>query len=168
MATYTLISSVTVGSGGPSTIDFTSIPATYTDLVLKLSARSSNATGDLKINFNSISTGYTRLVLQGISNGTTSSSSASDSWIGLVASSGDPANTFASTEIYIPNYAGSAYKSFSVDNVMESNSTAVYLNLLARLWSNTAAITSISISALSGTVTFAQYTTAYLYGISKA
>ena len=39
--TYTLISSVTVGSGGAASIEFTSIPSTYTDLVLKLSARSS-------------------------------------------------------------------------------------------------------------------------------
>ena len=40
MATYTLISSVTVGAGGASSIDFTSIPSTYTDLLVKISARS--------------------------------------------------------------------------------------------------------------------------------
>ena len=34
--TYVLISSSTVGSGGAASIDFSSIPATYTDLVLKL------------------------------------------------------------------------------------------------------------------------------------
>jgi hypothetical protein len=34
MATYTLINSVTVGSGGAANIEFTSIPATYTDLNL--------------------------------------------------------------------------------------------------------------------------------------
>ena len=33
--TYTLISSVTVGSGGAANIEFTSIPSTYTDLLLK-------------------------------------------------------------------------------------------------------------------------------------
>jgi hypothetical protein len=37
--TYTLISSVTVGSGGAANMGFTSIPATYTDLLVKLSAR---------------------------------------------------------------------------------------------------------------------------------
>jgi hypothetical protein len=38
--TYTLInSSVTVGSGGAADIEFTSIPATYTDLLLVLSGR---------------------------------------------------------------------------------------------------------------------------------
>lgn len=39
MATYIKIGSVEVGAGGASSIDFSSIPATYTDLVLKMSAR---------------------------------------------------------------------------------------------------------------------------------
>jgi hypothetical protein len=33
--THKLIGSVTVGSGGSSSIEFTSIPATYADLILK-------------------------------------------------------------------------------------------------------------------------------------
>jgi hypothetical protein len=37
--TYTLIASSTVSAGGVSSIDFTSIPSTYTDLCLKLSIR---------------------------------------------------------------------------------------------------------------------------------
>ena len=166
--TYTLISSVTVGSGGASSIDFTSIPGTYTDLVIKLSARSTSATADVKINFNSITTGYTRLALQGDGSSTPTSSSASDSWIGAIPGSGQTANAFGNTEIYIPNYAGSTNKSFSVDVVTETNATQAYATLLARLWSNTAAITSISLSALAGSLTFAEYSTAYLYGISNA
>ena len=51
--TYTLISSVTVGSGGASSIDFTSIPATYTDLCLVWSGRSAGSDVDTKITFNS-------------------------------------------------------------------------------------------------------------------
>jgi hypothetical protein len=41
--TYKLISSVTVGSGGATTMTFSSIPQTYTDLLLKISSR--NTTG---------------------------------------------------------------------------------------------------------------------------
>jgi hypothetical protein len=37
--TYEIIASVTVGSGGAANIEFTSIPATYTDLVVLFSAR---------------------------------------------------------------------------------------------------------------------------------
>ena len=54
--TYTLISSVTVGSGGASSIEFTSIPSTYTDLLLNFSGRSNTnqASGGFacKIEFN--------------------------------------------------------------------------------------------------------------------
>ena len=166
--TYKLISSVTVGSDGPSTINFTSIPTTYTDLVIKLSARSTIADGDLKINFNSVTTGYSRFVLQGSGSYVIGGSTVSDSWIGVIPGTGQNANIFSNTEIYISNYAGSNYKSFSVDNVFENNGMTAYTNLISRLWSNTNAITSISLSALSGSLTFAQHSTAYLYGISNA
>jgi hypothetical protein len=53
----TLISSVTVGSGGAADIEFTSIPATYTDLLVKISIR--NATSGatrVYVRFNGAST----------------------------------------------------------------------------------------------------------------
>ena len=67
-STYELIASYTVGAGGAASIDFTSIPATYTDLVLKLSSRT--ATGganDVYIQFNTDSTSanYSERQLQG-------------------------------------------------------------------------------------------------------
>jgi hypothetical protein len=168
MATYIQIgSTVTVGSGGASSIDFTSIPSTYTDLVLKISLRSTDANQDPKIEFNGVTTGYTRRALY--ATGTSvGSASASDSWIGTINRSADTANTFSNGEIYIPNYASSNYKFYSVDTVSEINlASANYLDFLANLWSNTAAITSIKLSALSGSLTFAQYSTASLYGIKK-
>jgi len=60
MATYTLISSVTVGSGGAATMQFNSIPSTYTDLVLSFSTRDtvSQNGANIKITFNSSSSGY--------------------------------------------------------------------------------------------------------------
>ena len=56
MATFTKIASATVGSGGASSIEFTSIPSTYTDLVIKLSMRSAFTSfnrHDLQLTFNS-------------------------------------------------------------------------------------------------------------------
>jgi hypothetical protein len=38
--TYEAIATVTVGSGGATDIEFTSIPGTYTDLLIKSSLRS--------------------------------------------------------------------------------------------------------------------------------
>jgi len=77
------------------------------------------------------------------------------------------ANTFGSWEAYVPNYTLSNNKSVSLDSVMENNATAAEQNLVAGLWSNTAAITSIKLLPLNGTA-FKQYSTATLYGIKNS
>jgi hypothetical protein len=165
--TFTKIASVTVGSGGTATIDFTSIPATYTDLVLKTSTRFADTTVDAKISINGSTTTFTRRHIQG--NGTAvSSGTGSDGWIGSTDGSGQTASTFGNNEVYFPNYAGSTNKSYSVDTVSENNASDAKATLLAGLWSTTSAITSISVSALSGSANFVQYTTATLYGIKNS
>lgn len=165
--TYRKIASVTVGAGGAGSIDFTSIPGTYTDLELKLSLRVTGAVSDVALRFNGSTTSYSRRALSAYSPNA-SSASASDAYIGPANESGYTASSFSSVSIYIPNYAGSTNKSISVDQVQESNQTSVYMNLFANLWSNTAAITSIKLEALSGSLTFAQHSTAVLYGIKKS
>jgi hypothetical protein len=67
--------------------------------------------------------------------------------------------------MYIPNYASSNYKSFSIDSVTENNGTVAYQIMHAGVWSNTAAITSLTITAAGGNL--AQYSTATLYGVYK-
>jgi len=171
--TYTLISSVTVGSGGAASIEFTSIPSTYTDLVLKLSARSSRnvfAASAVDLQFNGNTADYsTRILLKessSVSSGSTSAQSQAD--IGYTSQDTDTADTFGTGEIYIPNYAGSNNKSFSVDMAQENNGTTQYMSLVAGLWSNASAITSIKLRIFTGSFNFKQYSTAYLYGISNA
>ena len=163
--TYTLIASSTVGSGGAANIDFTSIPATYTDLVLKLSIRTDKATlGDVwLLKLNTSSANFTARWIEG--NGASASSGSSILYGALVGSSAT-ANTFNNTEIYFPNYAGNTNKSFSVDSVTENNATTAYQDLAAGLWSQTAAITGINISITSNNLV--QYSTAYLYGIKNS
>jgi len=85
---------------------------------------------------------------------------------GLVSSAGAPGNTFGSTSLYLPNYTGSTNKSYSVDSVSENNSTSAYQEIIAGLWSQTAAVTSVTIKAES-TRNFVQYSSATLYGILK-
>ena len=173
--TYVQIgSTVTVGSGGQAAIDFTSIPSTYTDLLVKVSARSTFTGGsnsNMKLTFNGSSSGYSGRGLQGAGSGTPSSSDnvfgTSFAYISSAyPSSTTTSNTFNNMDIYIPNYAGSAAKSFSTDSVMENNATYSVQHLFASLWNNTAAITSISLGDTNGN--FAQYSTATLYGISKS
>jgi hypothetical protein len=166
--TMILIASSTVGSGGAASIDFTSIPQTYTDLKLVYSIRGTAASNyigtNISLNGTSTSVNWLRKQLEG-GDGAANSYSLTSSSAGYFPGASMTASTFGSAELYFPNYTNSNYKSISLDSVGEGNSsTSVYQDLIAELWSNTAAITSISI----GPGTFAQYSTAYLYGVKNA
>jgi hypothetical protein len=167
--TYEIIASVTVGSGGAANIEFTSIPATYTDLVVLFSARTdrSGSYRDLiKLQPNSSSAdGSERHIIN--DGGTLESGSDSFIAAGVATASSSTANTFSNNIIYIPNYASSNYKSLSVDAVPEENGTQTYMFLSAGLWSSSSAITSLKLVPNIGP-NFVQYSTAYLYGISNA
>ena len=174
MATnYTQIgATVTVGSGGTSSIDFNSIPSTYTDLVIKTSLRT-NRSGfpadpiNISLNGSTSNFNYRRII--GGGSGSAASDSGSTGTVTRADASTATASSFSNGEIYIPNYAGSSYKSLSGDVVTENNSTAsgdAYAELYATLWTNTAAITSISLTSVTSS-NFVQYSTASLYGIKK-
>lgn len=165
--TFELISSVTVGAGGAATISFTSIPSTYTDIVIKMSARSSagGVTGYVTGAFNGSTSSFSIRGLYGNGSGAGSFTTPSN-FIGEVVANGATANTFSNLEIYIPNYAGSNYKSYSVDSVGEDNGATAQATLTAGLWSSNAAITQVAFTPNSGS--FQQYSTAYLYGVSKS
>ena len=165
--TYTLISSVTVGSGGAANITFSSIPATYTDLIIKGSLRGAGTgSPSTMLDINGVSTNRTMRWLQGNGNGVEASYSFTTADIGTANTTTQTANTFCSFEIYLPNYAGANNKSFSVDSVQETNAATAYIDLMAGLWSITSAITSLKVY-ISGQ-NLDQYSTAYLYGISNA
>lgn len=173
MATYIQIgSTVTVGSGGASSISFSSIASTYTDLLLDLSLRSNrsnDASGDeMYIYFNGSNTNVSSRILYGTGSAAASYSSGS-AIIGLgCASNSATASTFGNMQVYISNYASTTtFKSVSIDGVSENNATAAYSSLSAGLWSSNSAINSITIDVINGT-DFLQYSTATLYGISKS
>ena len=165
------IQTVTVGSGGASSIEFTSIPQTYTDLQIVLSGRQSVAGGtNVNMKFNGSSSGYTNRNIISAAGTVASESSVlgtSSIKIGFIPENVNyTASTFSNQYVYIPNYAGSNNKSVSTDNAMENNSTSVYFGLFAGLWSNSSAITSIALTCESGN--FVQYSTATLYGVTSA
>ncbi len=150
-----------------SSVTFSSIPATYTDLKLVSSARTDNSgIGDvIKISFNGSSASFTGRYIQG--DGGSASGGTFTQIAGQANGATSTADTFSSQDIYIPNYTSSNYKSFSVDSVVETNaSTGVATNFSAGLWSDTAAITSITLTPNAGTV-FVTHSTFYLYGIKK-
>jgi len=170
--TYKLISSVTVGSGGASSIAFTSIPATYTDLVVKYSIRGNNADvySGTSLQINGATTTYSSRELAGSGNGVSSDTRtnlANGTFIQNAAGASATASTFSNGEFYIPNYTSSNYKSISNDHVSENNATEAYAAITANLFSTGSAITSLTILPLHATL-WLQYSTAYLYGISNA
>jgi hypothetical protein len=169
MATYVKIgSTVEVGVLGAATIDFTAIPSTYTDLKLVASTRTSQTqpNDDITLKFNTSAANFTYRILQGAGSGTPGSYNGSTARGGPTDGNTATSNTFGSFEMYIPNYAGSANKSFSIETVQENNTTTAYAELGADLWSQTAAINAISL--LPAGPLFLQYSTASLYGISKS
>jgi hypothetical protein len=167
-----LIAKNVLGSSA-SNVEFTSIPGTgYTDLLLVISARSDRSGFDsdlIEMTFNSSTTGYSWRQLYG--NG---SSAASYSYTTAYVSGGrctgaaSTSSTFGNSECYIPNYAGSTNKSISMTGVGETNATTAGMDAVAGLWSNTAAITSIKLTASGSGVTFASGSSFFLFGISKA
>ena len=172
--TYVLINSYTVTSGGTSSVTFSSIPATYTDLKIVVSSKSSYTGSyydNMLMTFNGVGSAYSFLRFIGIGGGTSTDgpfTSQSVIYSGEIDASGSiTSNTFSNNEIYIPNYTTSNYKSISIDKTLENNSSSNYiLGFAAGLWSNTSAISSITFTNASGS--FVQYSTFYLYGISSS
>jgi hypothetical protein len=173
--TYTLIDKAIVGSGGAASISFTSIPSTYTDLCVKVSSRT-DATdvsfGLVAISFNGVTTNLSSTILYGFGSGSGSLSTTGAPSIWSYTDTAVSTNsTFSNSEFFIGNYAGSNFKSVSVDGVNENNATDGRQNLTAGLWSNTSAITSVQLTPFDSnnvTKNFVQYSTAYLYGIKNS
>jgi len=163
--TYKAIATVTVGSGGAASMGFTNIPATYADLQLLVSIREeTSATATAFIKFNNTTSNRTERYLQG--NGSTAIAGTTSVLQFIACQPSDTASTFGNASIYIPNYAGSNYKSVSSDSVSENNATGAFSRLVAGLWSDTSAINQITITTDTGDV--AEYSTATLYGIKNS
>jgi hypothetical protein len=168
--TYQLISSNVLSSSAAS-VTFSAIPATYTDLVLRWSARLDTTSSEVDLRFNSDSaTNYSSTRIVG--NGATASSSNVSSanilrFFESANYSTDTANTFNSMEIYIPSYTASQNKPFSSFVGTETNATTAYLVAQANLWRNTAAITSIVLDPISS-ANFVSGSSFYLYGIKNS
>jgi hypothetical protein len=164
--TYSKISTYTVGSGGVPSVSFINIPQTYTDLVIKVSSRSTETAYDeaLLIAFNGSSSNFSWRLLNGSGASRYSYTGTNNLWAGRSVGT-TSANTFSNNEVYIPNYTFSNYKSFSVDAVVDTNSTTANdLDLFAGLWSNTEPISSMTMTPQYGS-TISQYSSFHLYGI---
>ena len=166
--TYRLIQTVTASSGTVASIDFTSIPQTYTDLLFVISGRATTDNPTLQVYFNNDTTSanYKFRTIDG-NGATVANNTGTQPWLMRVTPSSASASVFGSGVMYIPNYAGTTYqKSVSADSVTENNGTTAYNAFHAGLWLSTAAITSIKLDPYG--TDFAQYSSASLYGIKNS
>jgi hypothetical protein len=169
-STYTLISSNVLATN-TANVTFSSIPSTYTDLVLRLSTRETPATPTTTfyLKFNALTTGYSDTYVSTASASPFSARNSGGSAFEIGADPGSTAtsNTFSSVEIYIPNYAGATNKPVSAFSVSENNSATAGnsdIRIDASLLSNTAAITSITVMGAN----FVSGSSFYLYGLKSS
>lgn len=168
--TYTLISSTTLGSNAAS-VSFSSIPNTYTDLVLKISGRDTGSgTRNPIVVFNGTSTSIYSYVY-GLSDGTGyTSATASPApyllmWYGTAGAT-ETTNTFSNFEMYIFNYSSTTLnKPISTYSVIPSNNLATIAAFQCGLFNSTDAISSMVMNA---NATFLAGSTFSLYGIKNS
>lgn len=154
-----------------SQIDFNTIPQTYTDLKLVMSARgsASNTRTNFLINFNGSSSGFTWLGLYGYGSTTGANGGTGSGYriYGNASANSNTANLFSNSETYISNYSStSKLKQAYTYSVIENNGSDNFIEIDATVWNSTSAITSLSIFN-SDSSTFMVGSTFYLYGVSN-
>lgn len=165
--TYTPIASTTLGSAVAS-YTFSSISGAYTDLVLILAGKTAaaGASDSYLMQFNGdTGNNYSRTRLLGLSGSVGSANRATAPNIdfeGLAGSTGS--TTFFSAVVNLQSYADTATKKTCL---IRGNDATSYVEATVGLWSNTAAITSITLST-SSTSNFSVGCVFSLYGILAA
>ena len=164
---YDSIATITVGSGGTSAINFTSIPATYTHLQLRgiIRGNRSGALDDLGMRFNGGSANITTHTLMG--NGSTATATGttagSYSYFTAIASASETSGVFSTIIIDILDYANTnKYKTFRALNGYDNNGSG-RVSLASGVQLDTAAINQITM--IPSNTTFVEYSSFALYGV---
>ena len=160
--TMTLIETKTLGTATAS-VEFTSIPQNGTDLLLTVSSRTTGAGPDCLIRPNGSTSNMSGRRLRG--NGVNVLSSTETTAYVENCVSTDTASTFSNNSVYFANYTSSANKSISIDAIRENDATDSRQAIFSALWSDTAAITSITI--VPSSTNFDVGSTFSLYKITK-
>ena len=174
---YASIATVTVGSGGASSITFSSIPSTYTHLQIRCISQLGSGNGNevMSWNFNGDTTGgnYRTHYLTGGGGGTAAGYYSTLGNI-LGAQTASPAgystSIFGVAIIDILDYANTnkykvtrALTGFDTNNASSSSGNVWYSS---GLWQSTSAINSITIKDYASTLNLNQYSSFALYGVN--
>lgn len=148
-------------SSTSSSVTFSSIPQTYTDLVLVITGKDTTALNGFNIQFNGdTATNYSRILIGGTGSAGVSSVVANDNAIGA----GLAGTTTSSNIINILNYTNTSVRKNTLSRANSVTSNLV--RFVIGTWRSTAAITSITVTA--STANYAAGTTFALYGIKAA
>jgi hypothetical protein len=166
---YESIATYTVGSGGSSSIDFTSIPSTYSHLQLRCLARGTSTSGGIALKAilnNDSTTIYTRHALVGDGASVSAGAATSSAYISL--GSAPNANSLTSTYgvfvFDLLDYANTnKYKTVRILGGFDVNGSGGSVEFRSSLYMSTTAINRITLSMTSDNIT--QYSQFALYGI---
>ena len=162
-ATYEPIATTTLGSAN-STITFSTIPATYTDLRLVLVFTTSISGANVFFRFNGdTGSNYSYTSIAGSGSTATSSRNTGANRIQTDTNSSTTIPHFETVDVF--SYAGSTNKT-ALMTAQEDDNGSGYVTSAVGLWRNTAAITSMT--AFCNGANFSIGTTATLYGIKAA
>jgi hypothetical protein len=169
--TYTHIAS-TVLTSSASTVTLSSIPGTYTDLMVLCSMKGDRQVNadPLEIVLNGVSSGYSYTRLLAVTSNLTPGRGSADSRIYLPdlvpQAFFNATNLFNTVKVYLPNYAGSKNKTLNVSGGFTSvnNASQTAIMTASALSTNTSAITSITFQG-NGYVAGSSF---YLYGIKNS
>lgn len=157
---YESIATTTVGSGGSSTVTFSSIPSTYKHLQIRMHDMPS-ADHNINMRFNSdTGSNYSYHNLSGNGSTAVSNASAPDSIMYLPGTSGGTGYPLV-VICDILDYADTnKYKTVRALGGNDNNSTQGVIAFRSNNWRSTSAVTTITLTG-----SFAQYSSFALYGI---
>jgi hypothetical protein len=175
MAAFTVIDHTEL-TGTTASWSKTSIPSSYDHLYLCWSARSDHSAyrDAIYCNVNSDTGSNYSMTHLFTGSGTPSSyrTSGVTAWTDFADNPGANvlADTFGTGSMWLPHYSNSAnFKQCYANSATENNSTTDYqwgIQVIAGLWSSTAAVTALALTLQSGD--FVQYSSFTLYGVTGA
>jgi len=164
-ATYEPIATTTLGSAS-SSITFSSIPSTYTDLRIVWNISGVSTTTDIPLRFNGNSSNlYSYTYLRGNGSSVASSRLVNEAQMFMTGGNSLASGFQVALIIDIFSYAGSTNKTVLAQYLNDRNGSGTVASNVG-LWRNTAAINSVTLFAASGTLNAG--TTATIYGILRA
>ena len=160
---YQSIATVSVGSGGASNVEFTSIPSTYKHLQIRYIARGSILTNSL-MQFNSdTGSNYSWHVLYGTGSSALAAGGGTNTFM-YASNIASATSNFTGGVIDILDYAStSKYKTMRTLGGYDANGSGE-IGLFSGAWLSTNALTSIKLYPNSSG-TYSQYSQFALYGI---